>query len=118
MYARIRIDHAADYTMKSLQPLLEATSEREAVIVGEAAHYRSDAIKLPDNGPRLPEDVWSVHLHATMLLSEEKAKESGGYILLDIAQLFPAREANSYSARPVTSDYAGGARTRASRRRR
>lgn len=94
MYARIRIDHAADYTMKSLQPLLEATSEREAVIVGEAAHYRSDTIKLPDNGPRLPEDVWSVHLHATMLLSEEKAKESGGYILLDIAQFFPAREAN------------------------
>nr|WP_299913569.1 hypothetical protein [Sphingomonas bacterium] len=94
MYARIKMDHAVDYTMKSLQPLLAATTQREAVIVGEAAHYRSDNITLRDTGPRLPEDVWSVHLHATMLLAEEMAKGSGGYILLDIAQFFPAREAN------------------------
>lgn len=94
MYDRIKIDQATDFTMGSLEALLATVTNREAVIAGEVAHYRSDAVTLQGDGPRLPEDVWSAHLHVAMLLSEERAKASDGYVLLDIGQFFPAREAN------------------------
>jgi tetratricopeptide (TPR) repeat protein len=94
LFDRIKIDQAADFTMGSLEKLLTTTADREAVVVGEVAHYRSDAVALPGDDPRLPEDVWSAHLHVAMLLAEEKAKASGSYVLLDIGQSFPARDAN------------------------
>ncbi len=94
LFERIKIDQAADFRMRSLETFLTTTAKREVVIVGEVAHYRSDVVVLPADAPRLPEDVWSAHLHVAMQLAENKAKESGGYVLLDIGQFFPARDAN------------------------
>lgn len=94
IYDRIKIDQVSDFTMEALEALLAETTDREAVIVGEVSNYRTDADPMEGDGPHLPEDIWSAHLHVAMLLAEEKAKTSGGYVLLDIGQYFPARAAN------------------------
>jgi len=46
MYDRIKIDQATDFTMGSLEALLATMTNHEAVIAGEVAYYRSDAVTL------------------------------------------------------------------------
>lgn len=77
-----------------LEALLAQATNRQAVIIGEASHYRSDTVVASDDGARLPEDDWCRHLHAVMLMAEEWARVSGGYIILDIGQYLPSRKVN------------------------
>lgn len=92
--AKVEVEQAADFTSASLEALLSRAKDRQAVIVGEASHYQSPDVVPPDDGPRLPEDDWCMHLHAVMLMAEERARASGSYIILDIGQYYPSRESN------------------------
>lgn len=92
--AKMKFDQAADFLSDSLDALLAAAVGREALIVGEASHYRSPDIAVPADGPRLSEDEWSVHLHAVMMMAEARARASNSYVILDIGRYFPARAAN------------------------
>lgn len=93
-FANVEVVQADDFAAVSLDALLATTKDRQAVIVGEASHYRSETVVAPHDGPRLAEDDWCRHLHAVMLTAEERARASGSYIILDIGQHLPSREAN------------------------
>lgn len=93
-FANVEVDQAGDFAAASLDSLLATAKDRQAVIVGEASHYRSETVVAPDDGPRLPEDDWCRHLHAVMLTVEERARASGSYIILDMGQHLPSRAAN------------------------
>ncbi|WP_164019001.1 hypothetical protein [Pyxidicoccus trucidator] len=92
--AKVEVEQAADFTFASLDALLGRAKDRQAVIVGEASHYQSLDVVPPNEGPRLPEDDWCMHLHSVMLMAEARARASGSYIILDIGQYFPLRESN------------------------
>ena len=86
---------AADFEAASLAKLLDQTPARQAVIVGEAAHYRvPQAIAPSSAAPRLYEDEWSASLYHVMLMSEAKARASDSYIILELAETFPSRASN------------------------
>lgn len=91
--AKLEVEQAAAFTSASLAVLLDKAKGRQAVIVGEAAHYRTPEA-VDDNGPCLPEDVWCVHLHRVMLIAEEKARATDSYVILDIGEDLPSRVSN------------------------
>lgn len=93
-FAKLDVKEGSDFAFASLAALLGEAESRQAVIVGEAAHYRSSEPPPADDGPRLPEDVWCAHLHKVMLLAEEKARALESYIILDIGEYLPSRETN------------------------
>ncbi|WP_194456318.1 hypothetical protein [Bradyrhizobium sp. CCBAU 53421] len=90
---KLEVEHATDFASSSLAQIIGKVARHQAVIVGEAAHYRSE---LPESsaGPRLQEDIWCTHLHHTMLMAEQAARASGSYILLDIGKHLPYRPSN------------------------
>ncbi|MFC5394041.1 hypothetical protein [Bosea vestrisii] len=90
---RIKIEQASDFTSASLAELLDKTKGRQAVIVGEAAHYRMPEA-IADGQPRLSEDVWCTHLHGVMLMAEENARAIDSYVILDIGEYLPSRASN------------------------
>ena len=94
VFAKVEVERAEDFAAVSLDALLATAKDRQAVIVGEASHYRFDTVVASNDGPRLPEDDWCRHLHAVMLAAEQRARASGSYIILDIGQALPSREAN------------------------
>ena len=92
--AKIEVEHAADFAFASLSVLLDNAKCREALIVGEAAYYRSPEVAPADSGPHLPEDVWCQHLHSIMLMAEEKVRATDSYVILDIGEYLPSRVSN------------------------
>lgn len=92
--AQLTIDQSANFTFAALDTLLATSVDRQAVIVCEAAHFRKPGVTLANDGPHIPEDTWSLHLHQLMLLAERRARASGSYIILDIGQEFPSRVSN------------------------
>lgn len=93
-FDRLDIVHSPDFTAGALANLLTVAKWREAVIVGEASLYQAADVADAPPGPKLSEDVWCAHLHRIMLIAEEKARATDSYIILDIGEYLPAREAN------------------------
>jgi hypothetical protein len=84
----------ANFTGEALVEQLSQAGDREVVIVGEASQYRFAGVAVARAKPALVEDVWCAHLHELMLAAEAAARANGSYVVLDIAQLLPAQEAN------------------------
>jgi len=84
----------ASFTGEVLVEQIAQAGDREVVIVGEASQYRFAEVAIGREQPLLVEDVWCAHLHALMLAAEAAARAHGSYVVLDIAQFLPTRDAN------------------------
>lgn len=92
---RLRIVVAPDLESGSLFPIIAAAKKNSAVVVEEAARYRTTrAAKAPLPVLRLQEDTWVPHFHELCEGAVAAARTSESYIALDANENWPFNEEN------------------------
>ncbi|WP_346899619.1 hypothetical protein [uncultured Roseibium sp.] len=90
----LQIFQASNFDQNTLIKLISREDKKQAIIIGEAALYRSQHVNLPEKDTHLSEDIWCAHLHHLMEISEKIALSSNNYILMDAGEEIPARTSN------------------------
>lgn len=87
-----------DLTVQSVLSIVSHCAPHSAIIIGEAARYRStegiDTPKASDASMVLPEDFWIPHLHALCKGAIEVVRQSESYVAIDAGEKWPSREKN------------------------
>lgn len=108
----VTIARPTDLDASSLLALIERQGEDRAVIVCNAASYRSeitsDASSWDRGRVRIEEDFWVSRIHALSISAVELAKEKRIYVLLDLEQALPGEKVNSRLLESVDDCYVTG----------